>query len=82
MTLVVLIRLYEGYISRVCRQRPYHVENTGSRPITEVKQPRVQLVLVWVTAWEHRVLLAFFFFFPFLFLSVSLRFAVGTNSTI
>ena len=22
------------------RQRPYHVENTGSRPITEVKQRR------------------------------------------
>jgi hypothetical protein len=22
------------------RQRPYHVENTGSRPITEVKQHR------------------------------------------
>ena len=42
------------------RQRPYHVENTGSRPITEVKQRRARLVLGWVTAWEHRVLLAFF----------------------
>ena len=36
--------------------RPYHVENTSSRPITEVKQRRARLVLGWVTAWEHRVL--------------------------
>ena len=36
--------------------RPYHVENTGSRPITEVKQRRAWLVLRWVTAWEHHVL--------------------------
>ena len=35
--------------------RPYHVENTGSRPITEVKQRRARLVLGWVTAWEYRV---------------------------
>ena len=46
--------------SLVFRQRPYHVENTGSRPITEVKQRRARLVLGWVTAWEHRVLLATF----------------------
>ena len=38
------------------RLRPYHVENTGSRPITEVKQRRARLVLGWVTAWEYRVL--------------------------
>ena len=36
--------------------RPYHVENTSSRPITEVKQRRARLVLGWVTAWEYRVL--------------------------
>ena len=30
--------------------RPYHVENIGSRPITEVKQRRAWLVLRWVTA--------------------------------
>ena len=40
--------------------RPYHVENTGSRPITEVKQHRAWLVLRWVTAWEHHVLQTFF----------------------
>ena len=47
--------------------RPYHVENTGSRPITEVKQRRARLVLGWVTAWEYLVLQTFFsfFFFPF-----------------
>ena len=27
--------------------RPYHAEYTGSRPITEVKQRRAQLVLGW-----------------------------------
>ena len=36
--------------------RPYYVENTGSRPITEVKQRRTRLVLGWVAAWEYRVL--------------------------
>ncbi|UYV80109.1 hypothetical protein LAZ67_18001721 [Cordylochernes scorpioides] len=36
--------------------RPYHVENTGSRPITEVKQRRARSVLGRVTTWEHRVL--------------------------
>ena len=36
--------------------RPYYVENTGSRPITEVKQRRAWLVLGWVTAWEYQVL--------------------------
>ena len=45
------------------RQRPYHVENTSSRPITEVKQRWAWLVLGWETAWEHQVLLASFFFF-------------------
>ena len=30
--------------------RPYLVEYTSSRPITEVKQPRARLVLGWVTA--------------------------------
>jgi hypothetical protein len=47
------------------RQRPYHVENTGSRPITEVKQHRALLVLRWVTAWERSVPLAFFYSFFF-----------------
>ncbi len=42
-----------------CRQRPYHVENTGSRPITEVKLRWAGLVLAWVTGWEYPVLLAF-----------------------
>ena len=46
-------------------QRPYHVENTSSRPITEVKQHRARLVLGWVTAWEHRVPLTHFPFLHF-----------------
>jgi hypothetical protein len=35
--------------------RPYHVERTSSRPITEVKQHWAKLVLGWVTAWEYLV---------------------------
>ena len=58
------IQVYIRLFFVVCRQRPYHVESTGSRPITEVKQRRARLVLGWVTAWEHRVLLATFFFSP------------------
>lgn len=42
------------------RQRPYHVENTRSRLISEVKQHRAALVLAWVTGWESAVSLAFF----------------------
>ena len=51
---------YSQSFTSLSRQRPYHVENTGSRPITEVKQRWARLVLGWVTAWEHRVLLALF----------------------
>ena len=42
--------------------RPYHVESTSSRPITEVKQHWAKLVLGWVTAWEYLVSQAFTFF--------------------
>ena len=48
-------------VHRYYRQRPYHVECTASRPISKVKQRRVWSVLGWVTAWEHQMLLAFFF---------------------
>ena len=84
---MLLIRLYNGYISSFCRQRSYHVESTGSRPIPEVKQRRARLVLGWETAWEHRVLLAnvtFFlniFFLSFFFL-VSVRLPVDANNMI
>ncbi|ESO87939.1 hypothetical protein LOTGIDRAFT_145942, partial [Lottia gigantea] len=50
-----LDKIYEPKLIFLCL-RPYHVENTSSRPITEVKQRRARLVLGWVTAWEHRVL--------------------------
>ena len=46
-------------LSPPSRQRPYHIENTSSRPITEVKQCWARSVLGWVTAWEHRVQLSF-----------------------
>ena len=35
--------------------RPYSVECTRSRSISEVKQPQAGLVLGWVTAWESPV---------------------------
>ena len=43
--------------------RPYHVECSRSRSISEDKLRRARSVLRWVTAWEHRVLQAFFQFF-------------------
>ena len=67
-TLNCSVQLYKEQISLLSRQRPYHVENTGSRPITEVKQRRARLVLGWVTAWEHRVQLAL----PFAFCIVNI----------
>ena len=65
-------RVYICNFSLHLRQRPYHVENTGSRPITEVKQRRARLVLGWVTAWEHWVLLVSLFahFSPYVLQSV------------
>ena len=55
----------------ICRQRSYHGESTSSRPITEVKHRRAWLVLGWVTAWEHHVMLTFpYFFFLFLYLLI------------
>ena len=42
-----------GVFGRTECLRPYHVESTSSRPITEVKQRWVVLVLGWVTAWEY-----------------------------
>ena len=54
----------------ISRQRPYHIEYTSSRPITEIKQCWARLVLGWVTAWEHWVLLALFTFVPIVPLSL------------
>ena len=54
---------YTHHVTLSSCLRPYHVENTSSRPITEVKQHWALLVLGWETAWEHRVLLAFLFWF-------------------
>ena len=45
-----------GVFIRIKCLRPYHVESTSSRPITEVKQRWVVLVLGWVTAWEYTML--------------------------
>ena len=52
------LHLQSGQFHCFSRQRPYHVENTSSRLITEVKQHRARSVLGWETAWEHWVLLS------------------------
>ena len=49
------------WILNFCCQRPYHVENIGSHPITAVKQRLAWLVPGEVTAWEHQALLARYF---------------------
>ena len=41
--------------------RPYSVECTRSRSISEVKQLQAGLVLGWVTAWEYPVPYPFHF---------------------
>ena len=46
------------------RQRSYQRKYTSSRPITEVKCVRAQIVLGWGTAWEHWVTLASLNFLP------------------
>ena len=46
------------------RERPYHAENTCTRPITDVKQHRARLVVSWETRCEARVSFSFSTFFP------------------
>ena len=43
-------------------QGSYHVGNTASRPISEVKQRWALLVLAWETSLEPSVTLRFFCF--------------------
>ena len=60
-------------------QLPYHVEYTGSRLITKVKEHWAWVVLGWETTWEHQVLLAFVmekFIWNFVFDWFSLWFAL------
>ena len=45
-----------SYLILIKCQRPYHVECTASRPISEVKQRWVWLVVGWVTVWEYQIL--------------------------
>ena len=40
--------------------RPYNMESTSSRLITEVKPHLTRLVLAWVTAWVYLVLQTLF----------------------
>ena len=46
--------------------RPYYPDSTVSRPICEVKQGQVRLVLAWGTSWEVRMLYIFALFALFL----------------
>ena len=48
-------RVFKGNFSPGLRLASYRVEYTSSRPITEVKLRRAELVLAWVTGWEYSV---------------------------
>ena len=54
---------YKGYLYAVIpvhsHIRPYYPDSTVSRPICEVKQGQVRLVLAWGTSWEVRMLYIF-----------------------
>ena len=47
--------LYLIVLPCFCWLRPYTLENTGSRPISEVKLVMAQSVLWWGTTWEYCV---------------------------
>jgi hypothetical protein len=51
--------IYQNF-SLSCMQGSYHVGNTASRPISEVKQRWALLVLAWETSLEPSVTLRFF----------------------
>ena len=52
----------EKYVKNLKLINKYLKKSTRSRPITKVKQRWARIVLRWVTAWELRVVLAFFIF--------------------
>lgn len=62
------------------RIRPYSVECTRSRSISEVKQPQAGLVLGWVTAWEYPV--SYPFSFSLRFCLQEARFCINTIGSI
>ena len=65
--------IYQNF-SPSCMQGSYHVGNTASRPISEVKQRWALLVLAWETSLEPSVTLRFF---PLLELARAARQAQG-----
>ncbi len=56
-----LLRFVFQKATSVVMQGSYHVGNTASRPISEVKQRWALLVLAWETSLEPRVTLRFCF---------------------
>ena len=65
--------LYKNVSITLYRQCSYHVENTGPRPITEIKQRRAWLVLGLVTAWGPHAISSPFFSFSLLVYYKSLQ---------
>ena len=63
--LFLCIRTVQLFYLRI---RPYSVECTRSRSISEVKQLQAGLVLGWVTAWEYPVPYPFAFWSGFVYL--------------
>ena len=56
----------EGTSCRGNNLRPYHMENSARRPITEVKQFCAYLILGWVIVWKYHVLFLQIFCFLFI----------------
>ena len=85
VNLTVDIRFIASIFFSCYRLRPYHVENSRSRPIPEFKQRLARSVFGWVTAWEYLVLktslllLSFFFILLLCMLNACLNVCVGLH---
>lgn len=57
----IIMRLLFFYLCNYLKQwMSNHVRTIGSHLIIKIKLYQAQLILEWVSAWKHRVLLVFF----------------------
>ena len=56
MNLLLFVRLYKFQSAPLSQERPYQLDSTASRLLSEVKQARVCLVLRWGTTLESQML--------------------------
>ena len=52
-TEIMIVQLIIANVKKNFQLRPYILESSGSRPISEDKLVMAQLVLWWVTTWEY-----------------------------